>query len=381
MAILQGITSAVRSQIAGRLNSAVRSGIRGGVDSFSGTTREGANSALNNIPPKGKFTTEVFSYPEDVANDPQAGHFILFEINEFTQGKVVSPKVKKAFDRAVDNLMEEHANAGGSITTEAARKIVRKNQIQDINDKALNTKSQGATRGSIQAQKPTRRVGTAISLYMPPSVTVEYSVGYKDSEIGTLAMLGRDAIQAFSSGGGTTAVLNDIVDSLASTGAEGLKGASLKAVDVVAPGVSSLVQLSTGKVVTPKMELMFENVGRRNFSFTFAFIPKSVQEAKSIEKIIQSFKENMMPEFVEGSQREMKIPNTFDIKYMYQNTENKFINKISSCFLKNMNVTYGGDRFTAYNPVDGSPVPQKSTITLSFGEIEVMHKDLIKRGY
>ena len=129
------------------------------------------------------------------------------------------------------------------------------------------------------------------------------------------------------------------------------------------------------------MELMFENVGRRNFSFTFAFIPKSVQEAKSIEKIIHSFKENMMPEFVEGSQREMKIPNTFDIKYMYQNTENKFINKISSCFLKSMNVTYGGDRYTAYNPVDGSPVPQKSTITLSFGEIEVMHKDLIKRGY
>jgi len=381
MAILQGITNAVRSQIAGRLNSAVRSGIRGGVDSLSGTTREGANSALNSIPPKGKFTTEVFSYPEDVANDPQAGHFILFEINEFTQGKVVSPKVKKAFDRAVDNLMEEHANAGGSITTEAARKQVRKNQIQDITDKALNTKSQGATRGSIQAQLPTRRVGTAISLYMPPSVTVEYSVGYKDDPIGTLAMLGRDAIQAFSSGGGTTAVLNDIVDSLASTGAEGLKGAGLKAVDVVAPGASSLVQLSTGKVVTPKMELMFENVGRRNFSFTFAFIPKSVQEAKSIEKIIHSFKENMMPEFVEGSQREMKIPNTFDIKYMYQNTENKFINKISSCFLKSMNVTYGGDRYTAYNPVDGSPVPQKSTITLSFGEIEVMHKDLIKRGY
>ena len=36
------------------------------------------------------------------------------------------------------------------------------------------------------------------------------------------------------------------------------------------------------------MELMFENVGRRNFSFTFAFIPKSVQEAKSIENELLS---------------------------------------------------------------------------------------------
>tara|TARA_R110000796_G_scaffold57293_1_gene132352 strand:- start:1968 stop:3104 length:1137 start_codon:yes stop_codon:yes gene_type:complete len=378
MAILQGITSAVRSQIAGRLNSAVRSGIRGGVDSLSGTTREGANSALNSIPPKGKFTTEVFSYPEDVANDPQAGHFILFEINEFTQGKIVSPKVEKDFatiKREIDGSDEL-----GSLP-QAERTQIAIRQHAEQRTSANEAKSQGSTSKSIQAQKATKRVGTAISLYMPPSVTVEYSVGYKDDPIGTLAMLGRDAIQAFSSGGGTTAVLNDIVDSLASTGAEGLKGAGLKAVDVVAPGASSLVQLSTGKVVTPKMELMFENVGRRNFSFTFAFIPKSVQEAKSIEKIIYSFKENMMPEFVEGSQREMKIPNTFDIKYMYQNTENKFINKISSCFLKSMNVTYGGDRYTAYNPVDGSPVPQKSTITLSFGEIEVMHKDLIKRGY
>ena len=378
MAILQGITSAVRSQIAGRLNSAVRSGIRGGVDSLSGTTREGANSALNSIPPKGKFTTEVFSYPEDVANDPQAGHFILFEINEFTQGKIVSPKVEKDF-ATIKREIDGSDDFGSE--TQAERTKIAISQYAEQRKSANEAKSQGSTSKSIQAQKATKRVGTAISLYMPPSVTVEYSVGYKDSEIGTLAMLGRDAIQAFSSGGGTTAILNDIVDSIASTGAEGLKGAGLKAVDVVAPGASSLVQLSTGKVVTPKMELMFENVGRRNFSFTFAFIPKSVQEAKSIEKIIYSFKENMMPEFVEGSQREMKIPNTFDIKYMYQNTENKFINKISSCFLKSMNVTYGGDRYTAYNPVDGSPVPQKSTITLSFSEIEVMHKDLIKRGY
>ena len=98
MAVLQGITGAVRSQIAGRLNSAVSSTLRNGVGSLSGATREGANSALNTIPSKGKFTTSVMSYPEDVANDPQAGHFILFEIFEFTQGKLKSPKVDKSFE-------------------------------------------------------------------------------------------------------------------------------------------------------------------------------------------------------------------------------------------------------------------------------------------
>ena len=47
MAVLQGITGAVRSQIAGRINSAVSSTIRSGVGSLSGAAREGANSALN----------------------------------------------------------------------------------------------------------------------------------------------------------------------------------------------------------------------------------------------------------------------------------------------------------------------------------------------
>ena len=72
---------------------------------------------------------------------------------------------------------------------------------------------------------------------------------------------------------------------------------------------------------------------------------------------------------------------TFDITYMHQNTENKYMNKISSCFLRNMNVTYGGDRFTAYSPTDGSPPPQKSTIQLDFVEIETLSKDMVKEGF
>ena len=117
---------------------------------------------------------------------------------------------------------------------------------------------------------------------------------------------------------------------------EGVTGFLNATLDTLAPGARALQQIDSGKVITPRMELMFEGVGRRSFSFTFAFIPKSAEEAKSIEKIIQAFKENMMPEYVNDSRREMKIPNTFDITYMYQNTENKFINKISSCFLKSM---------------------------------------------
>ena len=32
--------------------------------------------------------------------------------------------------------------------------------------------------------------------------------------------------------------------------------------------------------------------------------------------------------------RSMTIPNTFDIQYMYQNAENNYLNKISTCVLE-----------------------------------------------
>ena len=63
MTVLTGITGAVRSQIAGRLNSAISGGLRSGVGSLAGTAREAATSALDSISNKGKFTTSIMSYP------------------------------------------------------------------------------------------------------------------------------------------------------------------------------------------------------------------------------------------------------------------------------------------------------------------------------
>ena len=154
----------------------------------------------------------------------------------------------------------------------------------------------------------------------------------------------------------------------------------------MAPGARSLQQIDSGKVITPRMELMFEGVGRRSFNYTFVFIPKSEQEAKIVEKIVQAFKENMMPEYTnETTRREMKIPNTFDISYRYRNAENSFLNKISECFLTKADVQYGADRFTAYEEtksIHGSgPPPQKTTLTLAFTELEVLSKESIKQGF
>ena len=384
MTVLQGITGAVRSQIAGRLNSAVSSTIRSGVGSLSGAAREGVNSALNIIPSKNKFSTDVMVYPSNVGSARQ-GHFILFNINEFTPGKIKAAKAKKDFAAIKQNVRASGlgiAGIKGNVYSEKEISDIANKQYADKLNKVNQAKSGGGAGRSILAEKPTKRMPASISLYMPPSVSVTYNVKYTDQEIGTLAGMGAAAIAAFQNeSGDNNAKLKAAAGAMKGQAKEGITNFINTTLDTLAPGARALQQIDSGKVITPRMEMMFEGVGRRDFSFTFAFIPKSAEEAKSIEKIIKTFKENMMPEYVGDSRREMKIPNTFDITYMHQNTENKYMNKISSCFLRNMNVTYGGDRFTAYSPTDGSPPPQKSTIQLDFVEIETLSKDMVKEGF
>ena len=167
---------------------------------------------------------------------------------------------------------------------------------------------------------------------------------------------------------------------------EALLAMANASLDTVFSGARALSQLSTGSVVTPRMELMFEGIDRRNFSYSFVFIPKSETEARIVEEIVYQFKENMMPKYSDQTtRREMDIPNTFEIDYMYKESRNSFLNKVHTCFLKSIQVQYGGDRYTAYETTKskfgGGPPPQKTTITLEFSELELITKDHIKQGF
>ena len=150
------------------------------------------------------------------------------------------------------------------------------------------------------------------------------------------------------------------------------------------------------------MEVLFTDVGRRNFSFSFTFIPKSEQEARVVYDIVQTFKEHMLPEYLTsikllgkdfgpklGQGRILKIPDTFDIMYFYHHNENPFLNRISTCYLTSLDVDYGGDKYITYEPTTlgtgaaarEGPPPQKTAITLSFTEIETITRERAKQGF
>jgi hypothetical protein len=139
-----------------------------------------------------------------------------------------------------------------------------------------------------------------------------------------------------------------------------------------------MAQIMTGRAITPKIEVMFNGIGRRNFSYEFNFIPKSRQEADVVKRIVYQFKYHMASDFIENTgNREMEIPSTFDIQYQYLDNRNKSLNRISTCVLESVDVAYGGDRFQAYP--DG--VPQQTKLSLKFKEMEIITKSRISEGY
>ena len=239
---------------------------------------------------------------------------------------------------------------------------------------------------AIVKRKPTTRLDTAIALYMPPTVNVSYTANYTDTEIGALGAKISDSLQK-----GTA---KDVIKDLMSDETKDeVVDATTKALLAVAGGIPGaqgareLFEMNEGFIMTNRMELAFKGLPKRGFQYTFKMIPKSEEEANEIKHIVDAFKINMLPEGMSVNDKSgftgkrLKIPNTFDIKYMYVGKENEYLHKISTCVLESMNVSYGGDRFKAFDGNSKGAPPVETTMTLNFKEMELITKQRAQEGF
>ena len=351
-------------------------------NTFRAQSESVRDTLQNNSRTTNKYSTSSLSYPLNVEGDPQQGHYISFYARVQDKAKL---KAFKAQDRLNKSNKRIAAETGrGNLTVfneiEAAideHAISGHTFAEDTATVRGTSQNSGVKSNSIQLKRNTTvRDATAISLYMPPSVQVSYESKYGDQEIGFLAETGYEALKAFQSGANTADATRNILSGLEL----GVKKAILKTLDVAAPGASTLFAIDRGKIIAPKMELMFEGIGRRSFSFAFVFIPKSEQEAGVVKEIIYKFKHHMAADFTGGGssgQREMGFPDMFDIEYMHVGKQNPNLNKIATCALTKMDVEYGGDRYVAYE----GGVPQTTKLSLSFTEFDIITKEHVEAGF
>jgi len=377
MALRDAFINVAQAAATSMARSAVNSVVGGIAAGLKGANPQ---NAFGGLAPQSR-QSPIISYPDDVAVDPMQGHYILFGIRTNEPGKVKPNPPQPSLD--VDDIVDNIQGA-----TKESIEAVQQENIQ---------RQRGSNSSLTMSRRASTRIVQSIALYMPPQVSVSYNANYAETEITRRAEAlvgagtGAVAIAEKLYGGqlgAAKSLAGDVLTKGADAAIDGGIQAIIGAANALTPGISQLVALERGKIITPRMEVMFEGIGRRSFEFTFIMIPKSASESQKIREIVKLFKVHMSPEYGESqiagakNLREQSIPDVFDINYMYRDKENSHINKIGTSYLTGMDVNYGGDRYTAYEPdASGSPPPQRTTMTLRFTEIELMYRNRVEEGY
>jgi hypothetical protein len=233
--------------------------------------------------------------------------------------------------------------------------------------------------------KTTTRITDSVALYMP-SASNNTSVSYQDFETGMagfLALGGKGVLDKILStdyeGAAAKAIgmggmmLTEAFKKIAVAGVSAFTGAN---------GVQQTFDKAFGQTLNPYLEVAFQSMGVRSFSYTFNFTPKNEEESKDVKAIIELFRFHMLPELKGAQHRYLTLPSTFDIHYMYQANpavakENDFMSKIATCVLTKCDVDYTPDGVRSFD--SGAPAAQ--TMTLEFMETEMLTKEKVQQGF
>ena len=390
----QGLASRALKKVAGN--------IRGGLLGVSG---KGSNLSDTAGLTQSKYSTKNYSFPLDVEGPPgtgNQGHYVIFYVNQQTNAKLQFGSAEKA-DGAKNlakgakqhkiKVKQDNENAEKARLAKTENIISPAPELGGIGAASNDTQQRLELEADIERRRkvstvqvqrpPVVRMDTAITLYMPPSVSVSYGANYTDTEIGAAAAVGAQAYQDIVSGKSLGSTVNKSLKSLGPEIGDGMIRKALGAIDMIPglEGAMEVVEMQRGFIKAPRMELAFKGIPKRSFQYDFKMIPKSAAEAEEIQKIIKGFKLNMLPEMVEGKANRLTMPNTFDISYMYNGAENKYLHKISTCVLETMSVVYGGDRYKTFEANNNGAPPVEVQITLAFKEMDLITREMAAKDF
>ena len=378
---------------------ALKSNLFGG-DGNTGETRPPASTVqsfdlqksptgLLDIDPLG-FST--MSYPLDVQNNFQNGHYMLFYVN-------VQDKTKYVYDnqdmRTVHEERLKGANANETRYAElqairSGKKTGAKNAGGGQEYQAPQLKPGQGVSGKMPISKKkgvsslfnnTNRISDSVSMYLPPNITDTTAASYTDSATGIAGFLAASGFSA--AGGDAKKIAESIVASLDGVGRDMTFKAIGAAAELAgAEGADKLAKKVFGEADNPYMEVLFDAMQLRTFTYNFTMSPRNEEEAYEVQRIIQLFRFHMAPELRPGVNRYLGLPSQFDIHYMFLSkagvtSENNFYNRIATCVLQDCKVNYTPNGVKSFE--DGGPTA--TTMTLTFKEIELLTKDKINEGF
>ena len=340
------------------------------------------------------FQYETCYYPEEVAQLGD-GHYLAFDILENAAKGAVDSMSKMKFEGVTS--FDEATNRVNSLGSYQEYGMAKRKSVKaDARLKSLfniNTPSGAGLRGKtrirnqtvrqmmsgyrIQEGTMTKTISQSIILGMPnQNHKFDYKAQYSAPTDTGFSQQILDAIRSFMGGN-----IGNMGEAVASLGKEGLERFRRSILNTLLPGGAVLNNISSGFAMNPKMEVAFESVPFRNFSFTFDMIPKNAYERDEIHKIIKLFKFHMLPSRSEVDGR-LYAPSEFQITYCYRENENMYIPLISRCAMTDFNVDYAPNaQFNTFYPDDTGAPPVNISMTMTFTELEIMTKETIAAAH
>ena len=340
-------------------------------------------TGILDIDPLG-FST--LSYPLDNEVNFQNGHYMLFYVN-------VQDKTKYEYTQGDTREIQE-ARLKGANANE-----IRYNKLANAKKGVLYTGDQasGANTGSTLRKKSgetsddlgvsslfndTRRISDSVSLYLPPNVEDNTTAAYNDSRTGLVGFLAASGVGAGAKD--RQAMATAIGDTIKGLGMD----ITAKAVGAIgdvfgSEGTEQLIKKAFGgNADNPYMEVLFDAMQLRTFTYNFQFSPRNERESLEVQKIIQLFRFHMAPELRPKVNRYLGLPSQFDIHYMFLSgagvsSENNFYNRIATCVLQDCKINYTPTGVKSFE--DGGPV--QTTMQLTFKETELLTKEKIAQGF
>ena len=345
-----------------------------------------------------------FSYPRDVTNNVQNGHYMLFYVNVQNRSKFeyTNPQGEPVSTVKQVRVQEGPPSGGKSKVVDVKgeskavkgyygkrRKIATGNYTTGMDGLASGERKRADSSigGGVGAKaNTTTRISDSVAIYLPPNVSDSVDAVYNDEMTGMIGYAAAAALD-FSGAVGAKdyeAAAKALTGGMAGIVTEGAKkaGAALAETLAGAEGAAAVVNRAFGQADNPYMEVLFSNMNVRTFTYNFTFAPRNEEETADVQAIIQLFRFHMAPELQGAQSRFLTLPSEFDIHYMYiakdgTNSENDYYNKISTCVCTNVTTNYTPNGVRSFS--DGAPT--QITMSLTFKETTTLTKDRINEGY
>jgi hypothetical protein len=324
----------------------------------------------------------------DIQNNFQNGHYMLFYVNVQDKTKYTYEKSDTIKINDYKGIKGESANEARYQTLQKAKKSFKGTTTAYSDEEALSAQER-ARSGQTEVKKGvsplfnnTTRISDSVAMYLPSDIKETTAAAYTDAALGILGFAAAQGINL--AGKDAEGIARSLVASTGQILDKAAKKAVSELAEVVtgAEGTEQLINKAQGQADNPYMEVLFDAMQLRTFTYNFTMAPRNEEEAIEIQKIIQLFRFHMAPELRGGQSRFLGLPSQFDIHYMYLSkegiaSENNYYNRVATCVLQNCEVNYTPTGVKSFE--DGGPT--QTTMSLTFKETELLTKDRIAEGF